>query len=72
MRGVTWEDRIRNETIREDLQIFALIDKISKHRNKWKEHLNRMPLERFPHQVLEYKPKGRREVGRPRQRSVDQ
>jgi hypothetical protein len=35
------------------------------YRKKWIEHLDRMPDERIPKQILKYKPKGRWDQGRP-------
>jgi hypothetical protein len=35
--------------------------KIENYRKKWIEHLDRMPDERIPKQILKYKPKGRRD-----------
>lgn len=63
--GVTILDRRRNEDIRKDLKIFNLTNRIESMRNNWYEHVRRMPTDRIPQQLLQYKPRGRRSVGRP-------
>jgi hypothetical protein len=35
---------------------------------KWLQHVQRMDTKRIPKQALQYKPKGRRNIGRPRKR----
>jgi len=43
----------------------------NKHYNikqKWLQHVQRMDTNRLPKQALQYKPKGRRDIGRPRKR----
>jgi len=47
----------------------------NKHYNinkKWLQHLQTMDTNRLPKQALQYKPKGRRNIGRPRKRWRDQ
>jgi len=47
----------------------------NKHYNinqKWLQHVQRMDTNRLPKQALQYKPKGRRNIGRPRKRWRDQ
>ena len=39
---------------------------------KWLQHVQRMDTHRLPKQALQYKPKGRRNIGRPRKRWRDQ
>jgi hypothetical protein len=50
------------------LRQVALNDKITENLRKWKEHLNRIPEERLPVKAWKCKPKGRRDVERPRKR----
>ena len=38
--GVIPKDQLRNETIRQDLQVFAMNDKINDYRQRWIEYLN--------------------------------
>ena len=47
----------------------------NKHYNinqKWLQHVQRMDTIRLPKQALQYKPKGRSNIGRPRKRWRDQ
>ena len=51
------------------------IDYQNKHYNinqKWLQHVQRMDTNRLLKQALQYKPKGRRNIGRPRKRWKDQ
>ena len=72
IQGVTRKDRLKNETIRNNVGIYNLNEKIKEYRKEWKEHIERMGDERIPKQVLRYIPKGRRNVGRPKRRWLDQ
>ena len=51
---------------REKLKVTCLYQK------KWLQHVQRMGTNRLPKQALQYKPKGRRNIGRPRKRWRDQ
>ena len=42
------------------------------YQKKWLQHVQRMDTNRLPKQALRYKPKGRRNIGRPRKRWRDQ
>ena len=70
--GYTRLDRKRNEDIRKQLNIFKLTDKIEIYRRKWIEHVQRMPEDRIPKIITNYKPTGKRNVGRPRKRWNEQ
>jgi len=61
-------DRKNKEEIRKELKVTALNDKVTENRRRWSEHLNRMPEERLPVKAWKYKSKGRRDVGRLRER----
>jgi hypothetical protein len=61
-------DHIRNEEIRTELEMYAIQDKITEFRIRWSAHLQRMDKSRLPKQALQYKPRGTRDVGRPRKR----
>ncbi|PSN38586.1 hypothetical protein C0J52_26011 [Blattella germanica] len=69
--GHTLWDHIRNTTIREELHIYDLNDKISDMKIQWLQHIDRMDPERLTKQVLHYIPTGRRSVGRPTYRWRD-
>ena len=45
---------------------------IKQYQEKWLQHVQRMDTNRIPKQALQYKPKGRRHIGRPRKRWRDQ
>jgi hypothetical protein len=65
VKGCTKLDHIKNEDVRKELDIDSTQYKIENYREKLIEHLDRMPDERIPKQILKYKPKGRRDQGRP-------
>jgi hypothetical protein len=65
VKGCTTLDHIKNGNIRKELDIDSTQYKIENYRKKWIEHLDRMTDERTPKQILKYKPKGRRDHGRP-------
>ena len=72
VKGCTREDHIRNVEIRKELQVIPLLEQIENYREKWTNHLSRMTEERIPKQALQYRPRGRREIGRPRKRWTQQ
>ena len=45
---------------------------IKQYQEKWLQHVQRMDTNRIPKQALQYKPKGWRDIGRPRKRWRDQ
>ena len=45
---------------------------IKQYQKKWLQHVQRMDTNRLPKHALQYKPKGRRNIGRPRKRWRDQ
>ena len=59
-------DKIRSELIRKELEISGIQDFRSKHKQNWNNHLERMDNTRLPKHALNYKPRGRRDRGRPR------
>jgi len=46
--------------------------KIKQYQKKWLRHVQRMDTNRIPKQALQYRPKGRRNTGRPEKRWSDQ
>ena len=69
--GCSREDRLRNTEIRKQLNVFSINEKVSESRLKWYEHVSRMSENRIPKLVLDYRPEGRRDRGRPRKRWTD-
>jgi len=57
-------DKIRSEVIRKELEISGIQDV----RLKYKQNLERMDNTRLPKHAVNYKPRGRRDRGRPRKR----
>jgi hypothetical protein len=68
VKGCTRLDQIRNEDIRNELDISPLSKKIIEYRNKWKSHLQRMEHSRIPLQAYKYQPSAKRDISRPRRR----
>jgi len=48
-----------------------IVKKTKQYQEKWLQHVQRMDTNRIPKQALQYKPKGRRNIGRPRKRWRD-
>ena len=61
-------DKIRKEVIRKELEISGIQDVRSKHKQNWINHLERMDNTWLPQHALNYKPRGRRDRGRPTKR----
>lgn len=71
IRGVTRRDRLRNERIREEVGTEPLLEEVERAKLRWFGHVKRMPEERMPRKYLEWKPHGKRPVGRPRKRWME-
>lgn len=67
VKGITRRDRIRNEIVREELEIQAISTKIEEQQLGWFGHLVRMDNERPVKQVWEARVLQRRRRGRPRE-----
>ena len=68
VKGYTRMDKIESEIIRKELEIHGTQDVRTKHKQNWINQLERMDNNRLPKHVLIYKPRGRRDRGRPRKR----
>ena len=68
VKGYTRLDKIRSEVIRKELRISGIQDEKSKYKQNWINHLERMDNTKLPKHALNYKPRGRRDRGRPRKR----
>ena len=66
--GYTRLDKIRSEDIRQELEISGIQDVRLKYKQNWINHLDRMDNTRLPKYALNYKPRGRRDRGRPKKR----
>lgn len=68
VKGCSLLDQLRNENIRNDLNIFSIVDKIKEKRSAWSQHIQRMEDDRLTKVAYHYRPTGKRDPGRPRQR----
>jgi hypothetical protein len=66
--GYTRLNKIRNEVMRQELEISGIQDLRLKYKQNWINHLERMDSTRLPKYALTYIPRGRRDRGRPRKR----
>jgi hypothetical protein len=66
--GYTRLDKIRNEDIRQELKISGIQDVRLKYKRNRINHLDRMDNTRLPKYAFTYKPRRRRNRGRPRKR----
>ena len=70
IKGVTRLDRLRNEDIRRELGVEGILDFVERGQLRWFGHVKRMDQERYPRRFLEWIPQGRRPVGRPKMRWI--
>jgi hypothetical protein len=62
--GYTRRDEISNLTIRSELQIFNINDKMKDKKKEWHDHIQRIDPYRIAHKAVEYKHIGHRDVER--------
>ena len=70
--GITKLDKEKNQCIRQKTGAQNIVKEIKQYQKKWLQHVQRMDTNRLPKQALQYKPEGRRNIGRPRKRWRDQ
>ena len=70
--GITKLDKEWNQRITEKTGAQSIVKEIKQYQKKWLQHVQRMDTNRLPKQALQYRPKGRRNTGRPRKRWRDQ
>ncbi|KAJ4428905.1 hypothetical protein ANN_25899 [Periplaneta americana] len=58
--------RFQSKLPRRNKIVEPLLEKLKRNNRRWCEHLQRMPNCRLPALAMGYKPKGKRDVGRPR------
>jgi len=63
----TWTDYKTNTEFAKELNKTPSLDKIQKNGRNGLQHIKRMPRLRLPRMIKNYKPKGRRDQGRPLQ-----
>jgi hypothetical protein len=66
--GYTKLDKKRNTVILLELKINSVLEHIDQYSNNWKQHVQRMDESRIPWQMITYRPKGKRSLGRPLKR----
>jgi hypothetical protein len=64
LAGYTLYDHKTNDSVRRELQIECILDKIDDYKRNWYVHLQRMALN--PLKSYHYRPQGRRTIGRPK------
>ena len=70
--GYTWTDYKTNTQITKELKITPILDKLLEYKRNWKQHVNRMPLNRLARVMKHNSPTGRRNHGsRPLKRLLD-
>ena len=70
--GITKLDKEKNQCIRQKTGAQNIVKEMKQNQKKWLQHVKRMDTNRLPNQALQYKPKGRRNIGRPRKRIKEQ
>jgi hypothetical protein len=72
MLGVSLQDRIRNQVIRQRTKVIDIAHRISMLKWQWAGHISRRTDNRWGKRVLELRPRlGKRSVGRPQARWSD-
>jgi len=72
LTGYIIYDHKTNDYIRRELRITGILDKIDEYRRNWLSHLQGIPQNRFPLKSYQYRPQGRRTIGRPKKRWREQ
>jgi len=70
--GITKLDKEKNQCIRQKTGAQNIVKEIKQYQKKSLQHVQRMDTNRLPKQALQYKAKGRRNIGRPRKAWWDQ
>ena len=70
--GITKLDKQKNQRIRQKTEAKNIVEEIKQYQEKWLQHVQRMDTNRLRKQALQYKSKGPRNIGRPRNRWRDQ
>lgn len=58
VKGCTRIDLVRNDDMQSELNIYAILEKISEYKNRLKQYVNRMGNQRLP-QKNAYNPRGK-------------
>ena len=65
-------DEEKSQCIRQKTRAQNIVKEIRQDQKKWLQHVQRIDTNRLPKQALQYQPKERRNIGRPRKRWRDQ
>jgi hypothetical protein len=66
--GITKLDKEKNQCIREKTGAQNIVKEIKQYQKKWLQHVQRTETNRIPKQAMQYRTKGRRNIGRPKKR----
>ena len=72
LNWITKLDKEKNQCIRQKTGAQDIVKEIKQYQKQWLQHVQRMDTNRLPKQAPQYKPTGRRNIGRPRKRCRDQ
>jgi hypothetical protein len=70
LAGYTLYDHKTNDSVRRELQITCILEKIDEYTLNWFLHLQRMPQNRIPLKSYHYRSQGMRTIGRPKRAAV--
>jgi hypothetical protein len=70
--GLTMLEHQRNTRIREKLKVEHKVDEIQSYQKNWLQRVKRTEHSRILRMAMEYKPKGKSDIGRPKTRWSDQ
>ena len=70
--GMTMLDHQMNTTTRKKLKVEHIVDAIQSYHKNWLQRVKRTEHTRILRMTLEYKPKGKSDIGRPKTRWRDQ
>jgi hypothetical protein len=72
MKFFTLFDHKRNEEILEELKVEPVDKKLRRYKPNWLQHVTRMNNKSMPKEMLKYRPNGRRRLGKPLRRLLDE
>jgi len=70
--AITKLDKGKNQCFREKTGAQNIVEEIKQYQKKWLQHVQRMDTNIIPKQALRCRPKGGRNIGRPKERRTDQ
>ena len=64
--GITKLDKEKDQCIRDKTGAHNILEEIKQYQIKWLQHVQRMGTNRIQNKALQYRPKGRRNIGLPK------